>query len=249
MGPPEIEAPKPSRAENKLRDKQADLLKLQTQIVKKGFKQQQQLIPFMAKQAGYKIQFDKKGNIKGVKKKPELKALDKQDAEIRKLLNERSLAALKGELPVDPVLERELESHEETLRQRLRGQFGAGYETSTPGIQTLDEFFRSAEGLRYNARRGELTLAEQLGLARRESDASETTSALNILRAGTIGDPLNFASAAGVNAAGYGAAQQPYQFDRSMQFSANVQNAQNQMSFMGGLGSLAGTAFGAIFPA
>lgn len=249
MGPTEIEAPSPTRAEQKLRNQQSKLLKQQVQITKKAAKQQQALLPFLAKQAGYNVTINKKGFIKDITEDPATAALNAQDQEIKRLFNERSLAALRGELPVDPVLERELESQEETLRQRLSSQFGPGYETSTPGIQTLDEFFRSAEGLRANARRGELTLAEQLGLARREGDAAENTNALNILRSGAIGDPLTFANAFGSIATGYGNAQQPYQFDRRMQFEANVQNSANQMSFLSGIGSLAGTAFGAIFPA
>lgn len=205
-------------------------------------------MPFLLKQAGFEVELNKKGKIKGITESPEQKALNEQDQEIQKLLNERSLAALKGELPVDPALERELANQEETLRQRLQGQFGTGYETSTPGIQTLDEFFQSASTLRSQARRGELTLAEQLGLARRESENADNTTAFNMIRGSVIGDPLTFANAMGSNAYGYGQAQQPYQFDRSMQFQANVQNSANQMAMMGGIGQLAGTMFGAIFP-
>ena len=244
----EVKTPKPSKAEKKLKKEQQKLLKQQKQIVKKTQKQQEALLPFFAAQAGLEIELNKKGNIKSITEKPETAALNAQDQEIQRLLNERSLAALKGELPVDPVLERELEKQEQTLRERLQGQFGAGYETSSPAIETLDEFFRSAEGLRYNARRGELTLAEQLGLARRESEASQDTTLMNMLRGSAIGDPLSFANAFGSIASGYAQAQQPYQFDRSMQFQANLQNAQNQMAMLGGLGNLAGTMFGAVFP-
>lgn len=252
MSPPKIEVPQPSAAETHLREQQARLLRMQTNIIKQSKKQQDILLPFFAKQAGFKVRMDKHGNIIGVHevgyKNPDKQdPLKKQSDEIQKLLNERTLAALKGELPVDPALERDLTRQEETLRERLQSQFGAGYETSTPGIETLDEFFKTAEGLRYQARTGQLTLAEQLGLARRESDQAQQAQSINILRGSAIGDPLSFAAGAGQTAAGYGNAGVPYQRDRQMQLEANIQNVANQMSFMGGIGSLAGTVFGAVF--
>lgn len=61
---------------------------------------------------------------------------------------------------------RELESQETNLRNSLRQQLGEGYETSTPGIEALDEFNRSKAGLIYGAQRDQITLGEQLSGAR-----------------------------------------------------------------------------------
>lgn len=243
---PKVNVPQPSAEERELQRQQAALLAQQQQITQQAYQQQQTLLPFFAEQAGIELQFDESGKIIGATKVDD--PLAAQNKEIQGLLNERSLKALRGELPVDPVLERELASQEQTLRERLTSQLGTGYETSSPGIETLDKFFQTAEGLRSTARRGELTLAEQLGLARTESDRAGTAMNLNILRGGAIADPLSFAQASGINAQGYGQAQIPFIQHRQMQLQANMQNAQNTMGLFGGIGQLAGLALGSIFP-
>lgn len=93
--------------------------------------------------------------------------------EIEELLLERSEKALKGELPVDPALERNIEEQREVLRARLQEQLGPGFETSTPGIEALQRFEESAEVLRDQARRGQLSLSEQLSLARQGADIAQ----------------------------------------------------------------------------
>jgi hypothetical protein len=248
MGGTSVDVPKQTAGERKLQKMQAKMLKQQSNIIKSSYRQAKNLLPFFAEQMGLDVEYNKRGRIKGFSLDEEAQALKDQGSEIQKLLNEKTLAGLKGELPVDPVLERELAKQEETLRQRLSSQFGAGYETSSPAIETMDEFFRSAEGLRYSARRGEITLAEQLGLARSDSTNAGNTTLANIMRSGAVGDPLSFASATGSNAGGYGNAQIPYIQNRQMQLNADIFNAQQQASMLGGIGQLAGSLFGAVFP-
>lgn len=91
--------------------------------------------------------------------------LDERTA-IEQLNLERTLKGLRGELDIDPTLTRELESQEANLRAALQQQLGTGYETSTPGIEALDEFNRSKAGLIYGAQRDQITLGEQLSGAR-----------------------------------------------------------------------------------
>lgn len=98
-----------------------------------------------------------------------------QRAEIENLTRDRTLAALKGELPLDPTLIRELETQEENLRGGLMKQLGSGYETSSPGIEALADFNRRKGELIYGANRGEITLGEQLAGAREASGYNRAT--------------------------------------------------------------------------
>ena len=89
-----------------------------------------------------------------------------QRRELEEMLLKRSKDALEGNLPVDPTLERNLAESREQLRETLRQNLGPGFETSSAGIEALADFDKRAEELRYGARRGELTLSEQLSGAR-----------------------------------------------------------------------------------
>lgn len=121
-----------------------------------------------------------------------------QNAEIAKLLRDRELAALKGELPIDPTLTRELGTSEATLRSSLQKQLGPGYETSTPGIEALANFMARKNELIYGANRGEITLGEQLGGARdaaafgRGSTALTQAELSDRLRASNLGQIFNY---------------------------------------------------------
>lgn len=196
-----------------------------------------------------------------------------QDKEIRKLLGEKTLAGLRGELPVDPALERDITSQEQTLKDRLRAQLGSGYETSSAGIEAMQKFGEGANVLRSQARHGEMTLAEQLSLAR--EGANYAQGGANIAAAGARLpgiDPLSsggFAFGLGQGdqqesgtlrnilagplgiAGGYGQVAQGYQMPigqlqntRQMQLDASIQNAQSNSGIWGGLGSIFGAVLG-----
>lgn len=49
---------------------------------------------------------------------------------------------LKGEKPMNPQIERELAMREDSMRNRMGRLLGPGWETSTPGIETLGDFGR-----------------------------------------------------------------------------------------------------------
>lgn len=235
----------------KLQAAQFKLLSEQAAITRQASRQSNALSNFFAEQAGLvkTVTKNKKGQkVISYDLSPEAKAEQEQAHNIQQMLNERTMAALKGELPVDPALERELTSKEQTLRERLQAQFGPGYETSTPGIQTLDEFFRSSEGLRYSARRDQLTLAEQLGLANKEGINSSNAMMANLTRASTIGDPLQVGAGFGSTAAGVGQGLIPYIQQQQLGLNASIANAQLQGQQGAGIGNLLGTVFGAVFP-
>lgn len=236
-----VSVPGPSAEERQLQKNQAELLALQRQIIEAQQRQNAVLTPFLAEQEGFDVTTDELGNITSIKKR-----LDPNDVKRKELetgLLDRSLAALKGELPVDPGLEENLTQQERELRDRLSSQLGPGYETSTPGIETLGEFFRSAEILREGARTGQLTLAEQLGITREQQDIFRRQSSQDVLRQTSIGDPLTFAGAFGQTARGFGQAQQPYIQQRQMQLQASMANAQNKSSMFGAGIGLIGALF------
>lgn len=232
-----VSVPPPTPEERELQRNQAELLALQRSIIEAQQRQNAILLPFLAEQEGYDVETDGTGNITKITKRfdPD----DEKRKELESGLLDRSLKALKGELPVDPALEQNLQKQEEELRNRLSAQLGPGYETSTPGIETMAEFQRNSEILREGARTGQLTLAEQLGITREQQEIFRRQSSQDVLRQSAIGDPLTFAGAFGQTARGYGQAQQPFIEQRRMQLDASKANAANSMGMLGaGIGLL-----------
>jgi hypothetical protein len=226
-----VSVPGPSAEERALQRNQAELLALQRSIIEAQQRQNAVLLPFLAEQEGFDVEVDGQGNVTKINKRfdPD----DEKRKELESGLLDRSLKALKGELPVDPALEDSLSKQEQELRDRLSAQLGPGYETSTPGIEMLGEFFRSSEILREGARTGQLTLAEQLGITREQQDIYRRQSSQDTLRQSAIGDPLTFAGAFGQTARGYGQAQQPFIEHRRMQLQASMANAQSSNAMLG----------------
>lgn len=91
------------------------------------------------------------------KLKAGVKEQEALNTELQKVSTQRTLSALKGELPVDPSVEQDLARGETQLREELINRLGPGYETSDPGIRALNEFRRQANSIRYQVRYGELT--------------------------------------------------------------------------------------------
>jgi hypothetical protein len=78
---------------------------------------------------------------------------------------DRYQKAMKGELPVDPTLERALTENKATLQESMLKKLGPGWETSTSGIQALAEYDKRAEELRSAAQQGTIMAGEQQGYA------------------------------------------------------------------------------------
>jgi hypothetical protein len=237
----QAKVPAPSAEERALQKAQSDLLNQQRQIIEAQQAQQKILLPFLAEQEGYNVELDEMGNIKKISKTPNetetlRNTLDKE-------LAEHSLKALRGELPVDPALEQSLTEQQQTLRERLSAQLGTGYETSSAGIEALGKFDANASSLRSAARKGELTLSEQLGLAREQQNDYSRMSSQDFLRQIGVGDPVSFAGAYGQIASGYGQAQQPYIQQRSLQYQASQQSKNNMYGLLGSAIGAAGSVF------
>ncbi|MGI9489170.1 MAG: hypothetical protein ACR2RF_25445 [Geminicoccaceae bacterium] len=98
--------------------------------------------------------------------------------EIESRLAERQLASVRGELPVNPALLGDLGQREADLRESLRRQFGPGFETTTGGIQALQDFEQTRTEQLESARRGDL--AQTTGLSALAGGA-RGTSLQNVL--------------------------------------------------------------------
>lgn len=234
-------APKPTAEERALQKNQADLLALQTEILKQQRAQQAILLPFLAEQEGFQVETDEFGNVTKISKTPTELEIKRKQLETE--LTDRSLAALRGELPVSPGLERDITRSDTMLREKLGKQLGPGYETSSPGIEALARNNESAEVLREGARTAQLTLAEQLGITREQQNQFSQQSSQDILRQGAVGDPLTLAGAFGQTASGYGKAQEPFIAQRQMQLQASIANSQSKASMFGAGIGLIGSLF------
>ncbi|PWT71740.1 MAG: hypothetical protein C5B59_17325 [Bacteroidetes bacterium] len=176
----------------------------------------------------------------------------------------REQQALEGKLPVDPGLITSLNEQQAQTEEGLRNNLGPGWATSTPAIQAMSKFNLNKQNILESARRGDLSMAEQLGLAMNPSQFFGSPSAGSF--GGMYGAP-NFAGQAGGipgqiagqfgtlfgNAAqGYNAPLQYWQNLQGMGLQANMANAQNSLGVLGalggGIGQLAGMgAYGALF--
>ena len=234
----------PSAIETGLQTEQAALLRQQREMLAEQMRAQSLLSPYLFREAGVKPIYDAQGRMTGFEEVPdELGGLRKG---IEKSFLERSQAALEGKLPVNPALLRDIERQRTTLRERYRRNLGPGFETSTPYEEAQREQEESIEAILEGARRGDLTLAEQLGISRQQ--ATDTQLA-NMLNRATGAQSYPFAgSGYGSLASLFGQAADPYRADRLARYQAEVARAGQQNQLMGnifsGVGSIAGGALG-----
>lgn len=157
-----------------------------------------------------------------------------------KLIQERQARALKGELPVSPALERSLTEQEEQIGEQLSRRLGTRWRETTPGIQAMSAFKERAEALREGARRGEVELGTRLVLPRMELMGGQRSlrdeQFTRFPRRRGLGVPQfgGFAEA-------FGRAQQPYQYQRGLEYQAGVETARARAQRMAGFGQLLGT--------
>ena len=157
------------------------------------------------------------------------------------LQQERQIKALKGELPVSPALEAEIEKQKAGLIENLSGRLGPNWQTSTAGIQTMSEFNKTAGLLREEARRGEIAQGAGQTLAGQEAQQGAAIAKQTAL--GNYANRLLPSTGAATDA------MQPYQYYAGLQNQASASNAQasaqQQAGLMGGLGQLAGAGLSA----
>jgi hypothetical protein len=244
MGGGGVSAPKPTPEETALRAAELQMVHYQQGIMESTDRQQQMLMGAWLKEMGYDYRQEVRTS-NGVSRNEIIdvrKRFDKTE-ELHKRFEEetaeRSLQALRGELPVDPGLEKDLAQQREALQQKLASQFGTGYATTSPAIEALQRYDESANILREGARTGQLTLSEQLNMSREQQGEFKQGSSMDFLRQSLMGDPMTVAGGYGQVANQYLKAQQPYIQDRQMQLQASIANAQAKSSMFGaGIGAI-----------
>lgn len=160
--------------------------------------------------------------------------------DIQKLQADRQLKALRGELPVDLALEKNIADEWAKLSESMAQRLGSTWQQSTPGIQAIDAFNKRAELLRQAQRRDEMTTGQAAYL--------NTIGFLNNQQTNQASQYSNFANTPMSRMNAYGQALQPFQQYAQMGFQANMQNAQNKtardVGLMSAIGNLAGTGAG-----
>lgn len=176
----------------------------------------------------------------------DLFAADPEQQQINSLLRKRQIAALNGNAPTDPTLERNLQLQENDLRSKLQAQLGPGYETTSAGAQALADFKTSANEQRFNANQTMLTNAASInagnyttGLNAGISGLQPASLAAN-LRHTQFGDifaasnlPNQTNALLGTNAAGYTAPFQDIFANTQLGAQANLTQSGQRTSMFG----------------
>lgn len=164
--------PPPTPEERKLTREQLKQLEIQTKLLQEMQAEREALSPWIYKQLGLKPTYSPDGKLIKVEPMTEEERLqlmspaEREAYENYKLMLERQARALKGELPVSPALEKDIEEQRKKLEEELSRTLGPDWRSSTPGIQAMNEFEKRAELLREEARRGELQAGTGLLLSR-----------------------------------------------------------------------------------
>lgn len=229
----DVEAPEPSPEERELQTLQLDLARQQAA-------QQEALQPFILQNQGL-TQDPETGELRRLTPE-ELEAGrtpgEQRAFDITRESQERQLAALRGELPVSPALEQELQQQQTRLEEGLSRRLGGGFATTTAGQQALARQQQTAGVLREEARRGQIGQGQGILASR---------------LAGQLGQQgQQFGQFQGIGAGGLGLlgglgqAQQGFQFNRQLEFQAAQQTQANRANQLAGIGQLVGTVGGAV---
>ncbi len=160
--PPTPTPPPPDQSEINNRNTQTDILQQQLAIAKQQQAYGDAIAPLQLMQSGYSpeaVADDYQaqpgetvvpigGKQYRIVRDPNEASLDAQNREISLASGARTLAALKGELPVDPAVEQDITRGRQELMEELRNRLGPGFETSDPGLRALAEFDRNATAIR-----------------------------------------------------------------------------------------------------
>jgi hypothetical protein len=240
-----VNVPGPSAAEQAAQAAQASVMQQQLAIMQQQQQESRVLGQLQYEQQGYTPTYNEKGVLTGLTQSDQMKQQRAMQDQITGEYQKRSLAALHGELPVDPGLMIDLQRQERAQQQTLAQQFGQGGQGSTGAMQASDMFAARKNAILEGARRGDLTLSEQLGassqmqqtaLMQRGLQGSMVAPNLQSMMLQNYGAPAQTAG----TIAGQGLQ------NRQMGLQANMFNAQNKSSTLGGLIGAAGGVMGGM---
>lgn len=215
--------------EGAIQKEQAEFLRLQKESIETQQRFEQMIQPVLLRQAGFDVQQDETGKIISITKPQDPNAGLR--GEIETGLLQRSKAALEGNLPVDPGLLRDLKKFDEDLESQLRKQFGDL--NSSPAQEALQRARESKELILGQARRGDLSMAEQLSQQRQGANQGLIDSGFD--RTGALSARGDFSGQFAQAGASAGAAINPFQFNRNLasqesQFSRSFAADRSQFS-------------------
>ena len=233
----DVRVPEESVEQRAARTEQTEMIQFQRQLLEEQVRREDLLAPLLYESIGLTPQYDEEGRVISFAKAEDPLAAQREEIEAGFL--ERTLAAQRGELPIDPALRGRVEQEELTLREMLAKQIGPGYELSTPGSERLSDFFRAREELYSGASRGELALSEQFGLAREMSGEQRITETLNRIF-GVEGFRGQGIAGAGQVAGSYQMPLSNYLAGQQMGLQAQMANQQARTQRFGAVMSAAG---------
>jgi hypothetical protein len=229
------EPPAPTPEELELQRLQAEQLRQQNEALEQARREQNLLQPILLQELGFDVEVDPEtGEIIAITERA-LTEEEQAQKQIEIELQQRSLAALRGELPVDPALIDDLADRRSTLEAQLAQDFGSlsAARTSTPGIERLREFDEFEAQVLDQARRGDLTLATNLSLQARGANVNESLAGANVLGLGVGGVP-------GAQPVSFMELANNLQQERQQNFAFEQQRFQNQRA--GTIGAVSGGA-------
>lgn len=196
-------------------------------------------------------------------------AYQKRLEEVGLLQADRIEKALKGELPVSSATTQAYQEDKKQMAESLSRRLGSGWETSTPGIQSMNDLEQKWEVIKDQERRGEIasgmgSLYQGIGLSSAlggqnynqlmglSSYSPTGLLSSNYNTQGLYANPYTGMSGISGGYSGlagqYSSALQPYQYYSGLMNQANIVNAQSsaqaQSGLFGGLGSMFGTIGG-----
>ena len=229
-----VKAPQPTAQERALQQAQLEILQLQR-------KESEMMRPYVLKGMGL---IEEDGALRYMtedERMAGMSELEKGQYELTELSQERQAQAYAGELPISPALETSLTEQQSAMAQALSQRLGSNWMATTPGQQAMSEFQKRADLVREEARRGAITT--EGGLLLSNLGYLGNVQGMQAQMAGQY--PTRTSGLFG----GFGAAQEPYQQQRSALLSASIYNAQakaqEKAAMWGGIGSLAGSGAGA----
>jgi len=224
----EVHVPPPSDDEIAIQRETLEMMRASRDL-------QDQFLPILLETSGYR--YDDEGNLAKIPYDEYLESMDpvmRSQYENLQTIQEQTAKALKGELDVSPALEQQITDQKKQLDDNMSRRLGSNWQQSSAGIRANQEFNKSSESLREQARRGSIGQYSQLGYG--------GTSLMGLTPASQTGLAQGITSGSSSMVPMYQSALQPYQNERNMQMQAAQFNSQNSGSLIGDIAGLAGGA-------
>ncbi len=218
------DAPSPTRAERRLQRGQRDILEQQREDTAL-------MRPFVLEGMGLIEGAD--GELRYMTEEERLAGMsttERSQYDITQLAQERQMKAYAGELPISPALEKSLEDQYAKLTESLSRRLGPGWMETTAGQQAMSRFTQTAELVREEARRGEITGGG--------ANTLQSFGFMEGLSGAKTGAAFNYPGRTTGLMSGYSSILDRMSRERMARYQAGMSQ---RAGFMGGMGSLIGS--------